>query len=265
MFSLSFRLLVVSTLFVSAVASASAQDAEVDDATSPDKDREAAVVSADAGMFLPFTMSPSTYTQRGIVRALGGYDSARDRAQFDAVADVTVWGPIAIRVGALYGQQRDTFRPTVGLRVQALTQDRFGIDLGFGAFYKPEGFTEAEGEIEFMVLLARRFGRLATFANLVYGQDPEARERDGELRLAALYSVLAPLQLGLDGRLRFDMGSEEGERRAEGGAEYDLWFGPTASYALGHLAVTAQAGLSIYGTEPSRAGIVALLGVGGAL
>jgi len=181
------------------------------------------------------------------------------------VADITLFGPVAARVGAMYGQKDGSFRPTVGLRVQALSQDRHAIDLGFGGFYKPEGFTEAEGEIEVMVMLARRFGRLSTFANFVYGQDPEAAERDGELRMGALYALAAPLQAGLDARLRFDLGSEEGKRRAEGGAEYDLWVGPTASYALGPVAAIAQAGLSVYGTASPRVGAVALLGMGGAL
>lgn len=228
-------------------------------------DLSAAAQSAEAGMFLPSTVSARTDTQRGVVRALAGYDSARDRMQFEAVADVTLIGPVAARVGATYGQNKDSFRPTVGVRVQALDQARFGVDVGVGAFYKPEGFTQAEGEVEVMLMLARRFGRLATFANLVYGQDPEAAERDGELRLGALYAVSSPLQAGLDARLRFDVGSEEGKRRAEGGAEYDLRFGPTASYAFGPVALIAQAGLSIYGLNPAQPGALALLGMAGSL
>lgn len=224
-----------------------------------------AVSSAEAGMLLPLTVSPRTDSQRAVVRAIGGYDMPRKRMQFEAVADVTIFGPLAIRAGAMYGQKSDTFRPTIGLRVQALSQEKYGIDLGVGLFYKPEGFTEAEGEIEGMVMVARRFGRIGTFANIVYGQDPEGHERDGELRVGALYAVMAPLQVGLDARLRFDLGSEEEKREKEGGAEYDLIFGPTASYAFGPVALIAQVGLSLYGTEPARVGAVALLGLAGAL
>jgi len=216
-------------------------------------------------MLLPFTVSPRTDSQRGVVRVFGGYDSARERTQFEALADVTIIGPVALRLGALYGQRQDTFRPTIGLRVQALSQERQGIDFGVGAFYKPEGFTEAEGEIEVMLMFARRFARISTFANIVYGQDPEGRERDGELRLGALYAVSAPLQVGLDARLRFDLGSEEEKREEEGGAKYDLVIGPTASYALGPVVVMAQAGFSMYGTEPARTGVIAMLGLAGAL
>jgi hypothetical protein len=162
-------------------------------------------------------------------------------------------------------QRGGHFPADAGAARQALSQEHQGIDLGVGAFYMPEGLTEAEGEIEVILMFARRFGRVATFANIVYGQDPGGRERDGELRLSGLYSVATPLQVGLDARLRLDLGSEEEKREEKGGAEYDLVIGPTASYALGPVALIAQAGFSLYGTSPARAGVIALLGVAGAL
>jgi hypothetical protein len=235
-----------------------------DDARASSADGSAAV-SAEAGMFLPTTIAARTDSQSGYVRALGGYDSARRSAQFEALADVTIIGPLAARVGVLYGQNPSSLRPSIGLRLQALSQERQGIDLGVGAFYRPEGFTEAEGEVELVLAFGRRFGRFATFANLVYGQDPEGAERDGEVRLGALYAASSLLQAGLDARLRLDLGSSDGKRRAEGGAEYDLVFGPTASYALGPVAVIAQAGMSVFGTQSARLGAVALLGAAGVL
>jgi hypothetical protein len=234
-----------------------------------------AAVSAAAGMFLPTVIAPRVDSQRGYVRMLGGYDSARRSAQFEALADVTIIGPLAARVGALYTEnpiadrpdkrRPDQFRPSFGLRLQALSQEHQGIDLGVGAYYKPEGFTEAEGEIEVVLSFARRFGRLATFANLVYGQDPDAQERDGEVRIGALYAVSSLLQLGADARLRLDLGSDAGARRVPGKAEYDLVWGPPASYARGPNAAMAQAGLSVFGTQHARLGAVALLGVAGVL
>jgi hypothetical protein len=224
-----------------------------------------AAVSAEAGMFLPTTIAARSDSQTGYVRAIGGYDSARRSAQFEALADVTIIGPLAARVGVLYAQRPNSLRPSVGLRVQALSQERQGIDMGVGAFYRPEGFTEAQGEVELVLAFGRSFGRFATFANLVYGQDPEGEERDGEVRLGALYAVTPLLQAGLDGRLRVDLGSEEGKRRAEGGADYDLVFGLTASYAFGPIAMIAQAGMSVFGTKAAQLGAVALLGVAGVL
>src|SRR5262245_34755712 len=66
------------------------------------KAESTAAASAEAGMFLPTTIAPRVDSQRGYVRMLGGYDSARRAAQFEALADVTIIGPLAARVGAQY-------------------------------------------------------------------------------------------------------------------------------------------------------------------
>jgi hypothetical protein len=135
----------------------------------------------------------------------------------------------------------------------------------FGAFYRPEGFTEAEGEVEVVAAFARSFGRLGLYANLVYGQDPEASERDGEARLAGLYRLSQRFLGGIDTRLRFDLGSNEGKRRVTGEAQFDFVAGPTVMYVLGDVALIAQAGVSGVGYAQSRWGTVALAGLGGAL
>jgi hypothetical protein len=237
--------------------------AQNDAAAPPDKpptDR-----SANAGMFLPYTIAPRTDSQHAFAAVLGGYDTPRKKGQLEGTADVTLIGPLAARVGVLYGQSSNRLRPSVGLRVQALSQVDQGVDMTFGAFYRPEGFTEAEGEVEVVTALARSFGRLGMFANLVYGQDPEGAERDGEVRVAGLYSFTQRFLGGLDTRLRFDLGSNEGKRRVTGEAEFDLVAGPTVMYVLGDVALIAQAGMSGVGYAQSRWGVVTLAGLGGAL
>lgn len=258
-------LVLVSALFGAGAALAQAPALGVAKDEKPAAPESTAAVSGEAGMFLPTLIAPRTDSQTGYIRAIGGYDSSHRSAQMEALADVTIIGPLALRAGVLYSQKPNSFRPSVGLRVQVLKQEDAGFDLGAGVFYRPEGFTEAEGEVEVAVAFGRRFGRIGTFANLVYGQDPEGAERDGELRLGALYSVTSLFQAGLDARLRFDLGSEEGERRTEGEAEYDIAFGPTASYALGPVAAIAQVGMSIFGREPARPGALALFGLAGVL
>jgi hypothetical protein len=222
--------------------------------------------SAEAGMFLPETVAPRTDSQRAFALVLGGYDTPRQKGQLEGTADVTLFGPVAARVGVLYGQTSNRLRPSAGLRVQALSQDKHGIDMGFGAFYRPEGFTEAGGEIEVLAMFARTFGHLGLFANLIYGQDPEAAERDGEVRLACLYAWSARFQGGIDTRMRFDLGSDAGKARTQGEAELDFVAGPTVSYVLGDVALVAQTGLSGVGyhNDP-RWGMVALGGLAGSM
>ena len=252
---------------VSAGASAREQSAfgRSDDDTGAPTAEERTAGGASAGMFLPLTEAPRTDTQRACGTALGGYDGARDSGQLEGRAEVTVVGPIALRVGVMYTGSPEKLRPTVGGRVQALSQDGQGIDMSAGAFYKPEGFTEGEGEVEGVLAFGRRFGRVGLIADLVYGQDPEGRERDGEVRLASLYSATARMELGLDSRVRFDLGTAEDKLAEEGGAEYDVVAGPLISYVLGGVALTGQAGLSVLGTPGAKLGPIALLGISGTL
>jgi hypothetical protein len=238
------------------VARASAQASERDDTHV-----YTAAESARAGMFLPFAVSPQVRTQRAFVRALGGYDSANHSPRLESAAEVVLYGPIALRVGMSYGERGVAqARPSGGLRVQLLRQDKHAIDLALGVFYKPEGFTEAEGEVETMLSFGRRRGRWNGIATLVYGQDPEASERDGEVRLAGLFDVLRALQVGVDIRGRMDLGGANSESRVKGAPTWDVVAGPVASYAFGPVAVLAQVGLS--GRELGRFE-VGVIGLGG--
>jgi hypothetical protein len=199
------------------------------------------------------------------VTTLGGYDSARQSALLQGSTEINVWGPIAIRAGVVYTETTNTLQPTFGAHVQVLKQEHHGVDGSVLVVYKPEGFTEGEGEIEAAFTVGRRFGRTGLFGNFVYGQDPEGNERDGEVRAAALYSLRENLQAGFDTRLRFDLGSSNtAQRIAKLEADYDLVAGPTASYCLGPFALIAQGGLSLFQLHDQslRTGGVGLAGIG---
>ena len=116
-----------------------------------------------------------------------------------------------------------------------------------------------------MIAFGRQFGNVGLIADLVYGQDPEGRERDGELRLAGLYDVTELLLVGLDSRLRIDLGTEDEKLEEEGGAEYDLLAGPLITYTLGPVALNAMAGVSVVGTPDTLAGPIVLASISGTL
>jgi hypothetical protein len=152
-------------------------------------------------------------------------------------------------------------RPTIGGRVQLLRQERHGIDGSFSVFYRPEGFTEPEGEIESFVSLGRRWDRVSLFGNLVYGQDPEGNERDGEIRFASLYGT-GRWAFGLDSRFRFAIGTQRGPNAAVE-PKFDLLAGPIASATVGPVAFFAMGGPSVLKvTGSTSSGVAALGGLG---
>jgi hypothetical protein len=221
--------------------------------------------TAARGAFLPFSQGASVEAQRAYAVGFGGYDGARRSGAFEAAAELRLWGPIALRGGAVYAGGTRTVRPSFGARVQLLSEGRHGADGAVGVFYRPEGLTEPEGEIESVLSLGRHLGATYLLANLLYGQDPEGNERDGEVRMAALRPVAARLLVGFDSRLRLDLGSQAAKLDQHGEARLDAVAGPAATVVVGPIALLLQGGASaVRLRETTSYGVSFMAGAGGA-
>jgi len=241
-----------------ATAHAQTEDPDVDAPVGPPPEIRTALRE---GALLPSTLAPRVGATAALAFGFAGYDGARSSPIGGAVAEVRVWGPFALRGGAEYSTERKEPRPTIGGRVQILRQERHGLDGSLSVFYRPEGFSEPEGEIESFISLGRRFDRVSVLGNLVYGQDPEGNERDGEVRLASMYGV-GRWSVGFDSRLRFALGPQKGAM-AQAEPKFDLLAGPLAAATVGPIALFAQAGPSVLKvTGETSVGLAALGGVG---
>jgi hypothetical protein len=250
------RALLLVALLVPSLAAA--QEAEVEHEIVPPAD---VTTVARSGAFLASTLSPQVGAVPALVSGYGGYDTAHKTAIGTVVTEVRLWGPIAIRGGVEYSPIRNQPRPTIGGRVQLLRQERHGVDGAVSVFYRPEGFTEPEGEIETYASIGRRFDRVTLLGNLVYGQDPEGNERDGEVRVGSLYSA-GRFTLGLDGRFRFALGTQRGTMAAAE-PKVDLLAGPVAMATVGPFLLFAEAGPSLLKvTGATSVGVAGLGGVG---
>lgn len=237
---------------------AGAQEAEVEHEIAPPAD---VLQAARGGSFLPSTLSPRVGVVPALVSAFGGYDTAHEATIGTVVTEVHLWGPIAIRGGVEYSPIRNEPRPTIGGRVQLLRQERHGVDGAVSVFYRPEGFTEPEGEIETFASIGRRFDRVTLLGNLIYGQDPEGNERDGEVRVGSLYAA-GRFTLGLDARLRFAIGTQKGTMAAAE-PKLDMLTGPVAMAMVGPLLLFAEAGPSyLKVTGATSWGVAGMGGVG---
>jgi hypothetical protein len=251
---------VVAVLVLAGAARAAADD---DDATESTTGPAVTRAAASAAAFTPFAQAASLEGRRAVVAGLGGYDSSRKTGSFEAATEVRLWGPIAVHAGAIYTDAGRSLKPSFGARVQGLREGRHGLDGALGVFYKPEGLTEPEGEIEGVVALGRHVGGSYVVANLLYGQDPEGNERDGEVRLAGLRPVGSRFVLGVDSRLRFDLGSNAMKLAAHHEPTLDGAAGPIATALLGPVALSAQAGPSVLRLQSvTTFGAYVLAGVG---
>jgi hypothetical protein len=216
------------------------------------------------GGFAPFSMPARVGGTQAFASGFSGYDSSRKGPLAEVAAEVHIWGPVALRGGAIYSNDTDRMRPSVGVRAQFLRQDSHRVDGSLGVFFKTEGFTETEGEIETFASVGRAFDKFTVVGNLVYGQDPEGNERDGEFR-AAIFRQVGRLVLGIDSRARPAIGVQHG-KAATMEPKFDAVGGPLAMVAIGPMVVIGEVGPSAVKMPNvgTRAGVAAFGGVGSA-
>jgi len=221
--------------------------------------------AVSAGSYLPLSLAPDVASNSALGGAQTGYDGARKQATLRSFAQATVYGPLALRLGVA-SSNAGRLAPSAGARVQLLNQRDSGVSLSASVFYKAEGFTELEGEIESVLSAARRFDRWLLVSSIAYGQDPEGHERDAEFTMACMVELSRFAHVGLDARGRLDLGSRRDTLRASAEPVSDFQAGPVLSLALGPLAVSAQAGVSGLRDvdQTNRVGFVAVAGLGSA-
>jgi hypothetical protein len=239
----------VAILFLAGAAAGASADEATDQSPPP-----SLTTGYDQGLVSPFSISavrPAT----ALVLGDGGYDGARKAGIVDIATELHIWGPIYIRAGGSYVSDADQIRPLAGLLVRIFETP--GVTGTAGLFYKPEGLTEPEGEIEGLFALTGRLGATTITGNLVYGQDGEAAESDAEVRLGAVVRASDHWLFGADSRFRFAINTKPDKVEPD----YDLVAGPVATLVLREVAVTAQAGVSVVKVGSVEAGPIVLLGV----
>jgi hypothetical protein len=180
--------------------------------------------------------------------------------------DANVYGRLSVRAGVSYlpDPTATSAQPLVGARLQLLRESKQGLDLSIGGFYRMDRFTSEEGLIQIMLSLGGHVGKAGVFGNLIYGQDAEGDDHEGEGLFALLYSISPSLQLGLESRGRFKVASTDPKRRQQPAPRLDASIAPTLSYAIGPVALLAQAGGSTLYTNTWRVGAIAMGGLAAA-
>jgi len=249
------RLAALSFLFFSAWPFPSWAD-HVD---GPEEEAVAARAPAADDAFTP-GLTRSSAQGRGITTGVVSYNGASKTTTVDLNGEVQVFGPVrlVLRVDNVF----DKARPGIGAAVQWLDERKHGVSSSAYFSYKAEGFTEPEGELEGLVSFGKQLGAVHGTLNIAYGQDPEGRERDGELALGLHIEPMRGLFTGIIGRYRDALGSN-GDKLT--GIQRDALGGVSATYVIGSFGVTGTAGIAGIKTVDSgsmQTGAEAALSVG---
>lgn len=237
---------------------AHADDDAVDETPPP----SSASRSVEAGAFLPSALSPRNEGRRGLVTVMAGWDQARGGRIIDAAAEANLVGPVSLLAGAVSDGPGASASPRFELRLDAVKQAKYGVDMAVAVGYADAGFSSLPVAV-LKVALGRTAGTSYLLANAVYEHGLQEGERAGELRLAALHPVSRAAHVGIDSRFQIDLERDDDEPPGE--VEWDWRSGFVASYAWNRLVFTGGGGISalrLRGGGSTEVGPVVTAGIG---
>jgi hypothetical protein len=159
--------------------------------------------------------------------------------------------------------------PSARVRYQILSQPRAGMDLSAGVRFKTVGFNPDQGEVEFLLLAGRRFGKVELVLNGVFGVETGGEKgKDIEGRAFAGYRFTEDLKAGVDGRLQAeieDEGAADPTAPPKLGRDYDLTVGPSVSWIVAHnlgdFAKNLQLQALVGMAQPKRTDMTSAVGI----
>lgn len=131
--------------------------------------------------------------------------------------------------------------PVIALRWQALSEERFGVNLTGTLRFKNVGFDPNSGELEAGVAVGHTFERFIVVGNIVAGHDTQAvAGTDLEVHGQTDYRLVPIFRVGLEGRFRT---GRDPYNFPVFGSAWDLIAGPHAVVTLGPVRIQALAGV----------------------
>lgn len=203
-------------------------------------------------------LGASIAPDRANLASEAGYDGAAGKATAKATVEATLVGHFSVLAAASY---EDRARPTLAGAYQFTDPRTSPIGTRLLVAYKPEGFTESEGEIESTLVLSRLIGANTARALFAYGQDPDGHESDWELGGSYMHRATDMLSFGGSARYRRAIKLKTGANEPA----WDCLGGAVAGLSFGHSRVEVLLGADSIKLTQVQTGFVGLVGVGAEL
>ncbi len=187
-----------------------------------------------------------------------GYDGAQQRAEATALVEVALFSRLSAFAAVTYGEETTgASRPAVGLAVQIIDPRSSPVGLRISSAYKPEGFSEPEGEFETILVGSHLFGRNVARAFVAYGRDPDGHESDVEAGAGYLQRVTDNVVIGATTRYRYAI-----DLKIMGSPRWDFIGGGVADLAIDRWHFELLLGGGAVGTAQTTYGLLALGSLG---
>jgi hypothetical protein len=230
--------ILASLLISGSVRSAAAQPETSDEAITHD-----ASADVETGAILPWMTAARHDHQEIQAQMFGGRDSTTNTSTFASAIEATLIDRVAVRTTFANDGYDSKLRPTVGLSVDALRQDRAGVDLALSGTYASRGYNTVPALIV-RAAVSRTLGPATLLGNVEYGVGLEDNERYGALGLAAIDRLATHWYAGIASQAHLDLERDNDEPAEE--RDWDVNAGPIVSYATGPFVLSASTGVAAW-------------------
>jgi len=186
-----------------------------------------------------------------------GYDGAAKQGAATFAAEGRIWRGFSLRASAELGGLNDNARPAIGGAYQLLDPRTDPVGLRVSVTYKPEGFTEGEGEIEDVAVVTRLIGNDSLRGFVAWGNDPEFAEEDGEIGGSYLHAFRSDFVAGVSARYRRGFGAHKATE-----PNWDTTAGLVAAYTFHPVRLEVFVGDETISRDGTHSGLLGLFGLG---
>lgn len=211
----------------------------------------------DAALYSSVGWGQTIVPDRVSVTTQAGYDGAQQRAEATALVEATIIRRLSIFTAVTYGEeQTGASRPALGAALQISDPRTSVLGARLSTAYKPEGFSEPEGEIETVLVLSKLIGRDVARMFSAYGRDPDGRESDVELGAGFLHRLADNWVVGVTTRYRYAIALKDP------GPKWDFIGGAVGDLAIRRWRVELLLGGGAVETTAVATGLLGLASVG---
>ena len=213
--------------------------------------------SDDAALHSSVGWGQTIVPDQASVTTAVGYDGAQQRAEATGLLEATLVARVAVFATVTYGEETaGVSRPALGAAVQIIDPRRYPVGARLSAAYKPEGFSEPEGEIETVLDLSHLFDRNVARMFVAYGRDPDGHESDVEIAGGYLQRLASNWVVGATSRYRYAI------ELKDPGPRWDLVAGAVGDFLVDRWRIELLVGAGAVDTARVSSGPLALASFG---
>lgn len=214
-------------------------------------------IPEDVALHSSVGFGPTVVPDRVSLTTQAGYDGAQQRAEATGFVEAAIIPRISVFAAVTYGEETTgASRPAIGAAIQILDPRRSIVGARLSTAYKPEGFSEPEGEIETILTLSHVIERDVVRTFVAYGRDPDGHESDVEAGAGYMHRLAEQWLVGATTRYRYAIALKDT------GPKWDLIGGAVGDLAIDRWRIEILLGGGAVDTTSVTTGLLGLASVG---